>query len=241
MASTENLTIVVPVLNEAASIELFCNDARRLQQSAVQSKLDVNFIFVDNGSTDSSYQMLKAQCEREIGFTLLNCKTRGYGAALKTGFRQAMGDYIGFIDLDGTYPMQDFLVLAHALQTQPQIEMAVGSRMNLDSKMPIIRKIGNTIYTIVIQFLYLRQIPDACSGMRLIRKDQRQSLINQSNDGLGYSIQLTCFMLRKKWTLYFHSITYNERSGPSKLNLIHDGLDFFKEILRERLKSLRSI
>ena len=42
----------------------------------------------------------------------------GYGAALKTGFAQARGDWMGFLDADGTYPPEHFPALLDAAHEQ---------------------------------------------------------------------------------------------------------------------------
>ena len=240
MASQENLTIVVPVLNEAESIPQFCKDAQRLQLDAESQNLSVSFIFVDNGSQDSSFSLLSSHCQCNPSWSLMRCDTRGYGAALKSGFAAARGDYIGFIDLDSTYPMAAFVPLVTALRSEPKVKMAIGSRLNSESKMPLVRKIGNHLYRTAIKLIYLVNIPDACSGMRVFRAEDSPFILNQTNDGLGFSIQLTCACLRVSWPLHFQQIAYFERSGPSKLSVVRDGLDFLKEIFCERFKPTRS-
>ena len=61
---------------------------------------------------------------------------RGYGAALKTGFRHASGNLMGFLDADGTYPPEYFPQLCQA--ALEGAELVIGSRMSgTESRMPL--------------------------------------------------------------------------------------------------------
>ena len=66
--------------------------------------------------------------------------------------------------------------------------------------------------------------------MRLFRRDLLSNILMSKNDGLGFSIELTCTMLLEKWIYKFVDIVYNERSGPSKLNILTDGFSFLNQI-----------
>ena len=92
------LSIVVPVLNEEESLpELF----RRLKHVASGLTDRYEVIFVDDGSTDSSFEVLEGIQRQEPSLTLVQLR-RNYGktAALATRFREASGELVVTIDSD---------------------------------------------------------------------------------------------------------------------------------------------
>ena len=105
-SSMSNLSIVIPAYNEAAHIDRVVRD---LLDSRDQIKKEtglssVEVIVVDDGSTDGTGGKLKTLAQSSNGQLKVithevNC---GYGAALKTGFGEASGQYLSFMDADGT-------------------------------------------------------------------------------------------------------------------------------------------
>jgi glycosyltransferase involved in cell wall biosynthesis len=99
------LTILMPCLNEARTLETCIRKAQRfLQDSGVQGEV----LVADNGSIDGSPEIAKAAGARVVEVAL-----RGYGAALGEGSRQARGKFIIMGDSDDSY---DFLNLGPFLE-----------------------------------------------------------------------------------------------------------------------------
>ena len=94
MAEVE-LSIVMPCLNEERTLKKCIKDA----QSFLRRKSIIGEILVvDNGSTDSSVKIAK-QC----GARVVKESRKGYGSALRAGFKAARGEYIIMGDCDRTY------------------------------------------------------------------------------------------------------------------------------------------
>ena len=128
---------------------------------------DLELLVVDDGSADQTGTI----AEKIEGVTLIrHPKNKGYGAALKTGFCQAKGDLIGFLDADGTYPPEYFPALCQ--QALNGSELVIGSRMaGADSEMPVTRKIGNLFFANLLSLLARQRITDSASGMRVFHRD----------------------------------------------------------------------
>ena len=95
---------------------------------------------------------------------------RGYGAAIKTGFRHAQGDYLAFIDADGTYPPESLPDLCRAASEQ-KADLVIGSRMSgAHTQMPLTRRVGNLAYAALLSIIGNTAVRDTTSGMRLLRR-----------------------------------------------------------------------
>ena len=100
---------------------------------------------MDDCSKDRTAEIVTEFCDR--GVVLIRHKeNRNYGGALKTGFRYAKGDYLAFMDADGTYPPEYYPADVQALMEQ-NADLVIGSRMaGVESEMPLTRRIGNTLF-----------------------------------------------------------------------------------------------
>jgi glycosyltransferase involved in cell wall biosynthesis len=227
---THVLSIVIPALNEEAAIgetleRCLAARARIVAESPVD---EVEVIVVNDGSTDRTEEVAR----RYPGVTVLGFdRNRGYGAALKSGFAQARGDWVGFLDADGTCDPLFFANLCRALDAQ-QADVALGSRMGPGSEMPWVRTLGNTVFAAMLGVLSRARIRDTASGMRVMRRAVLPDL-DPLPDGLHYTPAMTArVLLEGKLRLVEEPMPYAERIGDSKLSVARDGVRFLLSIAR---------
>jgi len=227
---THVLSIVIPALNEEAAIgetleRCLAARAQILAESPVE---DVEVIVVNDGSTDRTEEVAR----RYPGVTVLGFdRNRGYGAALKSGFAQARGDWVGFLDADGTCDPLFFANLCRALEAK-QADVALGSRMGPGSEMPWVRTLGNSLFAVMLGVLSRARIRDTASGMRVIRRAVLPDL-DPLPDGLHYTPAMTArVLLEGKLRLVEEPMPYAERIGESKLSVARDGVRFLLSIAR---------
>ena len=167
--SKEILTIVIPALNEEEAIAgtiSRCLEAReQIEREAGLAGVEV--IVVSDGSTDRTVEIARGFGEVKV---IVFEQNRGYGAAIKEGFRQGRGTLVGFIDADGTCDPRYFAGMCRAA-LQDEADVVLGSRMGPDSKMPRVRRIGNRLYAVLLGLLCGRRVTDTASGMRVIRRE----------------------------------------------------------------------
>jgi len=97
--------------------------------------------------------------------------------------------------------------------------------------MPRIRRLGNRIYTVLINALTSGGITDSASGMRVIRKASLPKLYPLP-DGLHFTPAMTARAVSSEGLkLVEVPISYKERVGESKLHVVRDGVRFLRVIM----------
>lgn len=93
-----DLSVVIPVYNEEESINEL---AGRIENICIENKLEYEIIFIDDGSTDSSWKVITALSEKNKSIKGLRFR-RNYGkaASLHSGFIEAGGDVVITMDSD---------------------------------------------------------------------------------------------------------------------------------------------
>ena len=96
---SEQISVVIPLYNKEAEIE------RTLMSVINQSLMPREIIVVDDGSTDSSADIVRGIIERysEHNIRLVSQTNAGVSAARNRGIEEATGDYIAFLDGDDCY------------------------------------------------------------------------------------------------------------------------------------------
>ena len=103
------LSVVIPAYNEENGIEEIARRVLAVEPALKEVGVnELELIVVDDGSSDRTGE-IAGSIE---GVRLITQKNKGYGGALKTGFSNAKGELIGFLDADGTYPPEYFPQLA---------------------------------------------------------------------------------------------------------------------------------
>jgi hypothetical protein len=222
-----SLSIVIPAYNEEAGIAAIARrvlaTAESLSQVGVHS---LELLVVDDGSRDGTAQRVS---EVEGVRLVRHPANRGYGAALKTGFCQAHGELIGFLDADGTYPPEHFPALvARALAGA---DLVIGSRMaGAASQMPATRRLGNVFFAGLLSLLCQQAVSDSASGMRVFRREVLDRMYPLP-DGLNLTPVMSTRAIHEGLTVAEVPIPYAERVGRSKLSVVRDGSIFLQSIV----------
>jgi glycosyltransferase involved in cell wall biosynthesis len=225
--SLTSLTIVIPALNEEDAIGgtiARCLAAReRIQGESGLARVEI--VVVSDGSTDRTAEI--ANSYEGVKVVVFE-KNRGYGAAIKEGWRQGGGSLLGFLDADGTCDPIYFAEMCR-VAVEESADVVVGSRLGPESKMPRIRRVGNRIYAFLLGLLCGRQVTDAASGMRVVRRESVKWLYPLP-DGLHFTPAMSARALLNDLRLIEVPVRYDQRVGRSKLGVLGDGVRFLKAI-----------
>jgi|HigsolmetaAR201D_1030396.scaffolds.fasta_scaffold06705_2 glycosyltransferase involved in cell wall biosynthesis len=221
------LSVVIPAYNEEDGIAAIVERVLAIKADlAAVGVDDLECIVVDDGSSDRTPEIVR---KYEPEATLICQANRGYGGALKTGFNAARGELLAFLDADSTYPPEYFPQMCKvALEGA---DLVIGSRMSgASSEMPLVRRIGNTIFATLLSIVSGVRISDSASGQRVLRREVLP-ILYPLPDTLDFTPAMSTRALHEKLNMVEVPIPYKERSGRSKLSVVRDGLRFFKSIV----------
>jgi glycosyltransferase involved in cell wall biosynthesis len=216
-------SLVLPVYNEDQAIATTLDD---IHQSLKAAGCEYEIIAVNDGSTDSTGKILRSRTDIKLIEHGIN---RGYGAALKTGIRNARYPLIAITDADGTYPnarIPELVALASVA------DMVVGARIGANVQYSTIRKIPKWFLVRFAQWVSRHHIPDLNSGMRVFRKSAVERFLKILPDSFSFTTTITIAMLTNGYVVHYEPIDYRYRVGKSKIKPIRDTLRFVQLILR---------
>jgi len=218
------ISVVVPVYNEGKSI-----DSTILTLNSVMASTGVDFeiIFVNDGSSDNSGDVLKNKVD--LIKLVEHRSNRGYGAALKSGIRIAKYEIIVITDADGTYPNEIIPDLINKIYKK---DMIVGARTGAKVAIPLIRKPAKWFLNKLANYLSGIKIPDLNSGLRVMRKNIIKKYFHLLPDGFSFTTTITLAMASDSYQIEYVPIDYLKRDGKSKIRPIHDTLNFIQLIVR---------
>src|SRR5438874_2205623 len=212
------LSIVMPCLNEAETLEVCINKARGfIEENGIKGEV----VIADNGSTDGS-QGLATKC----GARVIDVPAKGYGSALLGGIRSARGRYIIMGDADDSYDFVNLMPFVEKLRAG--YDLVMGNRFRGGIKpnaMPPLHKyLGNPVLTFIGKLLFKSSCGDFHCGLRGFRRDAAIEL-DLRTMGMEFASEMVVKMTlnRKRIAEVPTTLSKDGRSRPPHLRSWHDG------------------
>ena len=222
------LSVVIPALNEEEGISDIIRRVLATRSDLKQAGIEnLELLVIDDGSTDGTARIAATFDSVRV---IRHPTNRGYGAAIKTGFANARGEWLAFLDADSTYPPELFAKLCQTA-IKEHADVVVGSRRSgADTQMPLVRRIGNIVWSSLVSYIGKKRIFDPASGMRVVHRRALPRLYPLP-DGLNFTPVMSTRAVHEGLNVIEVPIPYYERSGRSKLRVVQDGTRFLKTIL----------
>ena len=198
---TDSLSLVVPVYNEEENLEDFISNVRDYFSNF---KRDYEVIFVDDGSVDSSVDVINSFKEDYMRI-VRHKENKGYGEALKTGFRKSRFEWVAYIDGDNQFEVE---TLDKLIEYSEDYDMVIGNRETReDDKSRII--VGKGFNVLVKKYLGIKY-EDVDCGIKLFRKE----ILNQTNLNSKRTLdaELLAKALDKDFDIKQVDVNHHERS-----------------------------
>ena len=237
MPPFRKLSVIIPVLNEEATIQQMI---RKVRQVALPS-LEKEIIVVDDGSRDRTVEILKKDPDIRL---VVHEKNKGKGAALKTGIQNSTGDLILLQDADLEYDPEDYPALLQPI-LEGRSQFVMGSRflykrprfLTQDGDPFISHFIGNLLIIWTTNWLYGQKKTDYESCYKVFTRSLSERIPIQAN-GFEFDNELICKALRRGYPIAEVPVKYQPRlySEGKKIKW-RDGVVMLWNIVMWRFRS----
>ena len=177
----KTLARVVPCRNEAARLD------RQAFVQAVERWPWISFCFVDDGSTDSTSEILAHMATLSPAFHAIYLpRNKGKAEAVRAGVRYLCkythADFIGFWDADLATPLDEVPHFMDMFETFPQTRIVIGSRwphLGADIQRTVCRGFAGAIVKLIIRFALGVPVCDTQCGAKIFARELADELFEK--------------------------------------------------------------
>ncbi|MGE3955683.1 MAG: dolichyl-phosphate beta-glucosyltransferase [Vicinamibacterales bacterium] len=231
------LSIVVPAYNEEGRLGttlLTLTEYLRDQPWSWEVRV------VDDGSTDATVRVADAAASLEPRIVLQREPHRGKGGAVKAGLLAARGQFRFICDADLSMPVSEVVRFLPPLA--PPFDVAIGSREGVKARRigePAYRHVAGRLFNLGVQWLVLPGVEDSQCGFKMFTADAVESIFPRvSVDGWAFDVEVLAIARARKLRIVELPIEWHYRA-ESRLNMLRDGWQMLRELLRIRLRAMR--
>lgn len=166
--------------------------AATLQAVVVQAARHLPVLVVDDGSTDQTAEVASGAGAR----VLRQAPNQGKGAALRTGFREALEEgatAVLTLDADGQHDPSRIPAFLEAWHSDGA-PLIIGQRDF--RRMPLSRRLANDLGTLTFSWAVGRRIADNQSGYRLIARPLLPHLLASTEPGFEFEVEMITLAIR---------------------------------------------
>jgi len=208
MINFQKLSIVIPVFNEEKTIEKIMAAVL-----AVDTGCAKELIFVDDGSTDKSRQILGKY--KNVHKIIFMDKNRGKGAAVRRGFREATGDAVIIQDADLEYNPREYPLLLKPI-LEGDADVVYGSRFVTVFPRRVLyfsHYMANQLVTFISNVFTGLNLSDMETGYKVFTKQAVQKILPRlTANRFGIEPELTARVAQAKLRIYEVGISYRGRT-----------------------------
>jgi glycosyltransferase involved in cell wall biosynthesis len=223
-------SIVVPCFNEEARIPI------KYWRELINKSIDINWLFIDDGSNDRTFEILERICAGSSAKTLKLPKNVGKGNAIRQGFLRILEEnpeieLIGYLDSDGAFSLQDIFGLVNKASKADSFldnsipDAVISSRVSLSGRFIDRRRSRHYLGRIIATYLTQKwnDAPyDTQCGFKLFKNSQSfQNSIKNS--------------FSTKWFVDIELLTRIGISNKGKLVIWEEPLNFWRDVNGSKL------
>ncbi len=222
------LSIIIPVFNEEETILEVIKKVSELKVPSISKQI----IVVDDGSSDSTSSEISILKPQISNLKIIrHTKNLGKGMAVKTGIKNATGDYIVIQDADLEYNPKDIVKLVEPVLNN-ESEVVYGTRLkrlpsfSKEERTPrfLLHYLGNKFLSFLTSILYGQWITDMETCYKLFPKKALEGMTLKAKS-FDFEPEITAKLLKKGYKIFEVPITTNPRgyNEGKKLNTFKDG------------------
>lgn len=240
MTETLELSIVVPAYNEQLRITSFLKNLLNFSKKNLDS---YEIIIVDDGSNDNTYQIVKDLIkDYENAKIITYSENKGKGYAVFQGILNAIGEFVLFIDADGSTPPEEIKNMIK-IYRKYDYDVIIGTRIDetssIENPQPISRKVLSLIFNLYSNILFRLRINDLLCGFKGFKKEIAMRIFQDLKSfRWEFDVEILYKVRKLEYSLYQIPIKWKHEEGSKIkktdpffifLNLFKLRLKFFKK------------
>jgi len=225
------ISFLIPAYDEAATIGEVLERVDALG-------LDRQIIVVDDGSSDTTADIVARYAAEHPGVTLVRQPNRGKGAAIRRAIQEIDGDIVVIQDADMEYDPAEVPRLIEPIQ-RGVADVVYGSRLSGGQPQRAYlfwHLIGNRFLSLLTGVLYNTTLSDMETGYKAFRAEALRSL-RLREDSFGIEPEITGRVCRARLRIYEMPVSYYGRTYAEGKNITwRDGFRAIWVLLRVRVR-----
>ena len=238
----ETISVVFPLYNEEKRLK---NLFLEILKQKVFKKKNVDFIFINDGSSDRSYKLIKdfkLKNENKINIMLINYKqNKGKGYAIRKGILSAKRKWILTMDIDLSVKLNQIKIWKNKNYLLKNKDVYFGSRLlhnsNVTSKK--YRAFTGKLFNIILGLMFNRKklgVKDTQCGFKLYKNNIAKKIFyNSKESGYIQDVEILLLLLKKNIAVEELPVTWTHKAG-SKVNIFFDSIIMFFNLLKLKIR-----
>tara|TARA_B110000438_G_scaffold35944_1_gene35665 strand:- start:197 stop:907 length:711 start_codon:yes stop_codon:yes gene_type:complete len=211
------LSIIIPVRNEESSIK------KAIDQLLGKLKiLSYEIIFINDFSTDNTFEVIKGLIETEPKINIYNNRRKGLGGAITQGVGKADGAVICIMMSDLSDSIEDLEKYYNIIKNN-NVDAVFGSRFIKGSNVvdyPKKKLILNRIFNTVTKLVFLSDYNDFTNAFKIYKKDALLNTFPLVSESFNIFLELPLKIISRKMKYEIIPISWiNRKEGASKFDI----------------------
>ena len=222
-AELNKVSLIIATYNEEGSLGFVLNEISNYDFFEV--------IIVDNNSEDKTIDIAN-----KFNTKVITQEKSGWGSAVVQAFNIAKGEYITYMDGDGSYNPKGIVEMQKLINNYDFVCCSRYKHNNKSDDDTFIRAIGNKIFTFITRKLLKLNLTDSLFFYPLIRKSDYLKIKPQSTN-FGICIEIP-FLLSQQGLTYTDILSLERKrfAGETKVNAFIDGVKILLEMIKMYLR-----